>query len=93
MLTSVAATILSKAMSVRQTEAFVQGLLNPESKPKRAAAAPEQQDPNVRAAEEQMQRRLGLRVHISDQQGRGVVAIEYSNVDEFDAILGALGES
>jgi ParB family chromosome partitioning protein len=93
MLTSVAATILSKAMSVRQTEAFVQGLLNPESKPKKATPAPQPQDPNVRAAEEQMQRRLGLKVHISDQQGRGVVAIEYSNVDEFDAILGALGES
>ena len=79
-------------MSVRQTEAFVQGLLNPEQKPKKAAPAAPPQDPNVRDAEERIQRRLGLRVHINDHAGKGVVVIEYSNVDEFDAILSALGE-
>jgi len=93
LLATVTATILAKSMSVRQTEAFIHGLLNPEQKPKgNQPPAPLPLDPNVRAAEEQMQRRLGLRVHINDQKGRGVVVIEYSNVDEFDAILNALGE-
>jgi ParB family transcriptional regulator, chromosome partitioning protein len=93
LLATVTATILAKSMSVRQTEAFVQGLLNPEQKAttRKLPEAPPQ-DPNVRAAEEQIQRRLGLRVHINDRGGSGVVVIEYSNVDEFDALLSAIGE-
>ncbi|HWB33357.1 MAG TPA: ParB/RepB/Spo0J family partition protein [Acidobacteriaceae bacterium] len=89
----VTAVILAKSMSVRQTEIFIQAMLNPEEKPKKETAAKEQQDPNVHAAEEQLQRRLGLRVHIHDRKGKGTVQIEYSNVDEFDAILSALGEA
>jgi ParB family transcriptional regulator, chromosome partitioning protein len=93
LLAAVTATVLAKSMSVRQTEAFVQGLLNPEQKATtKKLPEPPPQDPNVRAAEEQMQRRLGLRVHINDRGGSGVVMIEYSNVDQFDAILGAIGE-
>jgi len=92
LLATVTAAILAKSMSVRQTEALIHGLLNPEQKQKKAASAAPPQDPNVRAAEEQMQRRLGLRVEISDKGGKGTVAIQYSNVDEFDAILSALGE-
>jgi ParB family transcriptional regulator, chromosome partitioning protein len=93
LLATVTATVLAKSMSVRQTEAFVQGLLNPEQKATtKKLPEPPPQDPNVRAAEEQMQRRLGLRVHINDRGGSGVVMIEYSNVDQFDAILGAIGE-
>jgi ParB family transcriptional regulator, chromosome partitioning protein len=93
LLATVTATVLAKSMSVRQTEAFVQGLLNPEQKATtKKLPEPPPQDPNVRAAEEQMQRRLGLRVHINDRGGSDVVMIEYSNVDQFDAILGAIGE-
>jgi len=92
MAIAVAATIVTKAMSVRQTEAFIHGLLNPEQKPKRTALAPRVQDPNVAAAEEKLRQRLGLRVEISDTGGHGVVVIQYTNVDEFDAILSALGE-
>ncbi len=92
MMTGVTATILARSMSVRQTEAFVQGLLNPESKPKRTAPVPAAQDPNVHEAQDRLQRRLGLKVHIEDRGGRGMVLIQYSNVDEFDAILTALGE-
>jgi ParB family chromosome partitioning protein len=91
-ITHVTAAILAKSMSVRQTEAFIHGMLNPEAKAKKTAAEQQPQDPNVRAAEEQMRRRLGLRVEIDDNGGKGTVAIRYSNVDEFDAILTALGE-
>ncbi len=45
-------------MSVRQTESFVQGLLNPEQKQKKVASA-SGQDLNVREAQEMLQRRLG----------------------------------
>jgi ParB family chromosome partitioning protein len=84
--------IVAKSMSVRQTEAFIHAMLNPEQKPKKNAEAQVARDPNVRAAEEQMQRKLGLRVEITDKGGKGTVTIQYTNVDEFDAILGALGE-
>jgi ParB family chromosome partitioning protein len=87
-----AAKVIALSMSVRQTETFVQGLLNPESKPKVKAAVVPAQDPNVREAQDLLQRRLGLKVHIEDKKGKGRVIIEYSGVDDFDAILGALGQ-
>src|ERR1019366_6022133 len=85
--------ISALAMSVRQTETYIQGLINPESKPKpKVAVAPPPQDPNVHEAQDRLQRRLGLKVHIEDKKGRGRVIIEYTGVDDFDAILAALGE-
>jgi ParB family chromosome partitioning protein len=87
----VANRIASQAMSVRQTESYIQGLINPEQKPKAKAAAAAQ-DPNVREAQDRLQRRLGLKVHIEDRKGKGRVIIEYTGVDDFDAILSALGE-
>lgn len=81
------------AMSVRQAETFVQGLLNPEARARAAkpgaTAAPA--DPNVREAEERLRRRLGLKVRIEDRKGRGRVIIEYAGLEDFDAILDALG--
>jgi ParB family chromosome partitioning protein len=87
-----AAKVTALAMSVRQTETYVQGLLNPETKPKEKAATAPPPDPNVREAQDRLQRRLGLKVHIEDKKGKGRVIIEYSGVDDFDAILSALGE-
>jgi ParB family chromosome partitioning protein len=87
-----AAKVIALSMSVRQTETYVQGLLNPESKPKKEKPAAPAQDPNVREAQDRLQRKLGLRVHIEDKSGKGRVIIEYAGVDDFDAILSALGE-
>ncbi len=86
--------MVAGAMSVRNAELFVQDQLNPEAKQKRAAkaaASERAQDPNVREAQERLQRALGLRVRIEDKKGKGRVIIDYSGVDDFDAILGALG--
>jgi ParB family chromosome partitioning protein len=79
------------SMSVRQTESYVQGLLNPEKKTKGEDKAKEQIDPNVREAQERLQRSLGLKVRIEDKKGRGRVIIEYSRLEDFDALLEALG--
>ena len=49
-------------------------------------------DPNVRAAEQRLREKLGLRVQIEDKRGKGRVVIEYSGVEEFDHILSALGD-
>jgi ParB family chromosome partitioning protein len=88
-----AAKITALAMSVRQTETYVQGLIDPESKPKKGKAVIEPLDPNVREARDLIQRRLGLRVRIEDKGGKGRVIIEYAGVEDFDAILAALGEN
>jgi ParB family chromosome partitioning protein len=87
-----AGKVTSLAMSVRQTETYVQGRMNPESKPKPTAATAPAQDPNVREAQDRIQRRLGLKVHIEDKKGRGKVIIDYTGIDDFDAILAALGD-
>jgi ParB family transcriptional regulator, chromosome partitioning protein len=80
------------SMSVRQTETFVQGLLHPEQKAKpKDKAEVEQVDPNVREAQERLQRSLGLKVRIHDKNGRGQVIIEYARLEDFDALLEMLG--
>jgi ParB family chromosome partitioning protein len=91
-LTDVVEAILKQHLSVRQTEAMVSGILNPERRPVKEAAPPPPQDANVREAQDMLQRKLGLKVRIEDKQGRGRVIIEYSGLEDFDAILGALGE-
>ncbi|QNI37046.1 ParB/RepB/Spo0J family partition protein [Edaphobacter albus] len=91
-ITSAAQKVLALSLSVRQTENYVQGLINPESKEKKQKATNAQaEDPNVREAEDQLRRILGLRVKIEDNKGKGRVTIEYSNLEDFDALLTALG--
>lgn len=78
------------SMSVRQTESYVQGLLNPEKKTKGEEKAKEPLDPNVREARDLLQRALGLKVSIEDKNGRGRVIIEYGRLEDFDALLDTL---
>ena len=79
------------SMSVRQTESYVQGILNPEKRDKGKEKENKQAaDPNVREAEVRLQRALGLKVHIEDKNGRGRVIIEYSKLEDFDGLLETL---
>jgi ParB family chromosome partitioning protein len=75
------------SMSVRQTESYVQGLLNPEKKSKSEEKEKAPLDPNVRDARDALQRALGLKVSIEDKNGRGRVIIEYSRLEDFDTLL------
>jgi ParB family chromosome partitioning protein len=90
----VANRVMAMSLSVRQTELHVQGLINPETtrQPEKASPVAVAQDPNVTEAQNRLQQRLGLRVKIEDKKGKGRVIIEYTGVDDFDAILAALGE-
>jgi ParB family chromosome partitioning protein len=84
--------VVALAMSVRQTETLVQGILNPESKKRPGEEAkPPAVDPNVREAQDRLQRALGLKVRIQDKNGRGQVIIEYARLEDFDALLEMLG--
>jgi ParB family chromosome partitioning protein len=78
--------VLALSMSVRQTESFVQNMLNPEKAVKQPKSK-EPLDPNVREARDQMQRALGLKVAIEDKGGKGKVIIEYSNLEAFDSLM------
>ena len=79
--------VIALSLSVRQTESYVQGLLNPEKKLKGEEKAKEPLDPNVREARDLLQRALGLKVSIEDKNGKGRVIIEYSRLEDFDALL------
>ena len=74
------------SLSVRQTETLVQGILFPD-KAKKEPKPETPVDPNVKEVEEQLQRALGLKVHIEDKNGRGRIIIEYSDLAAFDGLL------
>ena len=76
------------SMSVRQLEGAVYNTCTPSpplAKPERVL------DPNVREAEQQLQRSLGLRVQIQDKQGKGKIVLEYKSLEDFDRVLEMLG--
>jgi ParB family transcriptional regulator, chromosome partitioning protein len=79
--------VVSSSLSVRQTEEYVHRLLNPEREAKKDSKPEKPIDPNVRDAQDRLQRALGLKVHIEDKNGRGRVIIEYARLEDFDAFL------
>jgi ParB family transcriptional regulator, chromosome partitioning protein len=83
----VAKRVVEGSLSVRQTEDLVYHIVNPTEKPARRER---QVDPNVREAEREIQRVLGVRVRIDDRQGKGKIVLEYASLDDFDRILAAL---
>ena len=89
-MTAAAQKVMALSMSVRATETYVYGLMNPESKAKKEKPV-EVVDPNVKEAEDRLRRTLGLKVKIEDTKGRGRVIIEYARLEDFDSILTALG--
>jgi ParB family chromosome partitioning protein len=90
-ITAAAQKVIALNLSVRQTESYVQGLINPEAKPKKDGKPTQPEDPNVREAQDRLRRKLGLKVQIEDKKGKGKVIIEYANLEDFDSILTALG--
>ncbi|MFZ0662015.1 MAG: ParB/RepB/Spo0J family partition protein [Acidobacteriaceae bacterium] len=81
--------VVALSMSVRQTESYVQGLVNPEKR-ELEKKVKEPLDPNVREARDLLQRALGLKVTIEDRKGKGRVIIEYSSLSDFDELLEAV---
>jgi len=81
--------VVALSMSVRQTESYVQGIVNPEKR-NAVQKVKEPLDPNVREARDLLQRALGLKVTIEDHKGKGRVIIEYSSLSDFDELLEAI---
>ncbi len=81
-----AATIVSKGLSVRQTESLVRRLLqeaeNPSSKASTAI------DPDIRKLQDDLSERLGAAVALQHgAKGKGKLVIKYNSLDELDGIL------
>jgi ParB family chromosome partitioning protein len=49
-------------------------------------------DPNVRAAQRQLEEILGVRVKIKDHKGKGKIVIEYATLEDFDRVVDMLGK-
>lgn len=78
----VAAEVYSKKLSVRQTEALVRNQLNPRKKP-----STKTKSADIRSLEESLSEKLGTRVSVQDNKGKGKLVIEYKNLDVLDGIL------
>jgi len=84
---------VKKGMNMEQIESLVlrmDGLLDalpdmPGVKKKSSGAR--WVDPNVRAAQMDLERLLGMRVRIRDRKGKGKIVIEYSTVDDYERVV------
>jgi ParB family transcriptional regulator, chromosome partitioning protein len=82
----VAALVVSKGLSVRETEALVRRLIAP-ARPAGSQAG-SSVDPNIRRLEEELADKLGARVSIEHAAGgKGRLVIRYNSLDELDGIL------
>lgn len=86
---------VQKGMNLEQIEMLVlrmDGLLDPLPdmpgvKKREKSTGARWVDPNVRAAQMDLERTLGLRVRIRDRKGKGKIVIEYSTVDDYDRVV------
>ena len=75
--------VVALSLSVRQTEQAVTNLVHPPETVEKVRIV----DPNVKEAEQELQRALGVRVTITDRNGKGKILLEYSSLEDFDRIL------
>jgi ParB family chromosome partitioning protein len=88
---SAAARVVGSALSVRETERLVQGLLNPARRAARRKAKPAY-DADTARLENDLADRLGAVVHIEPgRQGAGRIVIRYSTLEQLDGIVARLG--
>jgi ParB family transcriptional regulator, chromosome partitioning protein len=86
---------VKKGLSLEQIERMVlsmNGLLDPfpgmpGQVTKKTGSGARWVDPNVRAAQTDLERMLGVRVRIRDRKGKGKIVIEYSTVDDYERVV------
>ncbi len=89
MLLQIALQTVQNDWSVRYVEQLTAERVKPASETPKVEAAT--QDPNVRAAVEELERALGTRVRIVERgKGKGRVEIEYYSADDLDRIYSAI---
>jgi ParB family transcriptional regulator, chromosome partitioning protein len=86
---------VKKGMNIEQIEMLVlrmEGLLDPLPdmpgvKKDKTSGGARWVDPNVRSAQTDLERLLGVRVRIRDRKGKGKIVIEYSTVDDYERVV------
>jgi len=73
--------------TVKELKAQIEHLQSPM---KHEPLPPKPIDPNVKAAETELQRMLGMRVRITDHNGKGTILIQYRSVEDFEHVLDVL---
>jgi ParB family chromosome partitioning protein len=96
MIQKAADDVVKKRMPFDQIEEMVmqmQGMLDPlpgmPGYVKKKSGA-RWMDPNVRSAQGELERLLGVRVRIKDKKGKGKIVIEYHTVDDYERVVGML---
>lgn len=79
----VAREVVSRGLSVRDTEALVRKETTPPGPPTPTVAT----DPNTRAAEEQLKMALGTRVHIVRRRRGGRIEVDFGSEDELQRLF------
>ncbi|MGA9565889.1 MAG: ParB/RepB/Spo0J family partition protein [Candidatus Korobacteraceae bacterium] len=87
---AIANRAVEKGLSVRQTEDAIANLSHPAQREMEKQLTELVMDPNVREAQRELERSLGVRVTIKDRKGRGKIVLEYSSLEDFDRILTSL---
>ncbi len=90
-LEKAAREVITRQLSVRQTEELAARLLQPATEDPAQPKALPLVDPNVREAQRTLERSLGVKVEIQDRKGKGKIILKYGSLDDFDRILEALG--
>jgi len=81
--TSTAKTIASKELTVRETEALIKKVQNPE-----VEKEAKEKNPSTVTLEENLSKKLGTRVAINhNTKGKGKLVISYTNLKELEGIL------
>jgi ParB family chromosome partitioning protein len=84
---SLAATVIAKSLSVRDTEALAKGDKKTGSKSSSSSSSGEDKDVDTKALELDLQRSLGLDVDIRHVNGKGgEVRIRYAKLEQLDEI-------
>jgi ParB family transcriptional regulator, chromosome partitioning protein len=84
---------VKNGMNIEQIETLVLSMSGDESPFPGVPGAPKKSsgarwvDPNVRAAQVDLERLLGVRVRIRDRKGKGKIVIEYSTVDDYERVV------
>jgi len=85
--------VVKEQMKFEQVEAMVMqmlGLAGPIPGKEKKSSGARWVDPNVKAAQSELERLLGVRVRIRDRKGRGKIVIEYATVDDYERVVEAL---
>lgn len=82
-----ARAVVAKELTVRETEALIKKVQEPEKAP-----VEKTKDPDTQSLEQRLSEKLGSQVSIShNQKGKGKLVISYTNLDELDGIVARFG--